>query len=101
MNELFRFAGQDPAIPDNVSTKWLYELARDTWSMWLPVETYPSILSGAFYAVQAHDDLWVIGINNNFCYNYNLSVLHYCSKRNADILLLAGVCTTITIRETN
>jgi hypothetical protein len=65
---------QDQNIPDTISSRWLYELAKDTWSAWLPPDTHTDILSGGFYTTQAHDQLWVIGINNNFCYNYNLCV---------------------------
>ncbi|XP_059484530.1 sphingomyelin phosphodiesterase-like [Neocloeon triangulifer] len=68
---LNQFAGQDLSIPRNVSSSWLYELMRDSWSQWLRPETHNDILSGGFYMTQAIDNLWIIGINNNFCYNYN------------------------------
>lgn len=90
---------QDLEIPDTLSSRWLYELARDTWTAWLTPDTHNDILSGGFYATQAHDQLWVIGINNNFCYNYNLYVSNSSkiSSEEKNQNHLAGIFITMMI----
>lgn len=69
---VFSFVESSPNIPENISTQWLYTLARDVWSTWLGPETHADILKGGFYATRALDKLWIVAVNNNFCFNYNL-----------------------------
>ncbi|KAF4531792.1 hypothetical protein B566_EDAN018928, partial [Ephemera danica] len=55
----------------NLRQDWLYTLAADLWSPWLPPETRPDILAGGMYSTEVTQGLVVIGINTMFCYNYN------------------------------
>ncbi|CAB3360245.1 Hypothetical predicted protein [Cloeon dipterum] len=92
---LNQFVEQDISIPDNVSSRWLYETARDSWSQWLPPDTHNDILSGGFYATQASDELWIIGINNNFCYNYNFWTLYENEDPGGQLKWLADLLTAL------
>ncbi|KAF4521929.1 hypothetical protein B566_EDAN009456 [Ephemera danica] len=60
-----------PEIPANLRQDWLYTLAADLWSPWLPPETRPDILAGGMYSTEVTPGLVVIGINTMFCYTYN------------------------------
>jgi len=67
-----RYVEPDSNVPANISTEWLYSLSRDVWSQWLSPDTHADILRGGFYANRVLDQLWIVAVNNNFCYNYNL-----------------------------
>lgn len=58
-------------IPDSLRTTWLYNLAADLWSPWLPPETRPDILAGGMFDVEVQPGLVVIGINTMWCYSVN------------------------------
>lgn len=56
---------------ETVSTQWLYRLAADLWSHWLPAEAEETILRGGFYTVLARPGFRIIALNNNVCYTFN------------------------------
>jgi hypothetical protein len=56
---------------ETVSTQWLYKLAADLWSQWLPVEAKETILRGGFYTALAQPGFRIIALNNNVCYTFN------------------------------
>lgn len=56
---------------ETVSTKWLYDLAYNLWSDWLPEETKETVLRGGFYTVLVKPGFRIIGLNSNLCYIQN------------------------------
>ena len=75
LNLLFHYRFSPEDITDvRVSTKWLYTLAYDLWSDWLPNTTKETVLRGGFYTVVVKPGkpaFRVIGLNSNFCYTEN------------------------------
>ncbi|PSN43682.1 Sphingomyelin phosphodiesterase [Blattella germanica] len=60
-----------PDVDDSISTRWLYELVADEWSVWLPPETRETILQGGYYSVLVKPGFRIVGINSNLCYTLN------------------------------
>jgi hypothetical protein len=54
-----------------LSTDWVYEMAAEAWSRWLPPSIRSSVQQGGSYAYEVKPGLLVVSINNNFCYTYN------------------------------
>ncbi|KAH8382962.1 hypothetical protein KR009_006008 [Drosophila setifemur] len=63
-------------VPDEISTKWLYEHLYNDWSKWLPVETKETILKGGYYTVSPKAGFRVIALNSNDCYTDNFWLYH-------------------------
>ncbi|BFF93101.1 sphingomyelin phosphodiesterase [Drosophila madeirensis] len=63
-------------VPDDVSTKWLYEHLYNDWSKWLPVETKETILKGGYYTVSPRQGFRIIALNSNDCYTDNFWLYH-------------------------
>ncbi|EDV91428.1 sphingomyelin phosphodiesterase 1 [Drosophila grimshawi] len=58
-------------VPNEVSTKWLYEHLYEDWSKWLPKETKETILKGGYYTVSPQKGFRIIALNGNDCYTDN------------------------------
>ncbi|XP_020811362.1 sphingomyelin phosphodiesterase [Drosophila serrata] len=58
-------------VPNEISTKWLYEHLYNDWSKWLPAETKETILKGGYYTVSPRKGFRVIALNSNDCYTDN------------------------------
>jgi sphingomyelin phosphodiesterase len=71
----FRFAPNN-VISNQLTTQWLYDLAADRWSYWLPTSTIQSIRSGGYYTVLVRHGFRLVVLNNNDCYTYNFWILH-------------------------
>ncbi|XP_065347089.1 sphingomyelin phosphodiesterase-like [Cloeon dipterum] len=69
------FVADNPEIPSNISTGWLYSLADYIWSSWIP-NASETILKGGFYSYEVNPSLKVIALNNIFCYNLNWWLLY-------------------------
>ncbi|KAH8278475.1 hypothetical protein KR018_003847 [Drosophila ironensis] len=63
-------------VPDEVSTKWLYEHLYNDWSKWLPEETKETILKGGYYTVSPKKGFRIISLNSNDCYTDNFWLYH-------------------------
>ncbi|XP_017058776.1 sphingomyelin phosphodiesterase [Drosophila ficusphila] len=63
-------------VPDEVSTKWLYEHLYNDWSKWLPEETKETILKGGYYTVVPKKGFRIIALNSNDCYTDNFWLYH-------------------------
>ncbi|KAF4525726.1 hypothetical protein B566_EDAN011904 [Ephemera danica] len=57
-------------IPSNLSSEWVYQQSKEEWSTWL-ADQGATIHKGGYYVVEVKPKLLVIGLNNNFCYNFN------------------------------
>ncbi|XP_060525780.1 sphingomyelin phosphodiesterase-like [Cylas formicarius] len=53
------------------STRWLYELAVEKWSDWLPGEARQTLLRGGFYTVSPLEGFRVVVLNNNVAHDVN------------------------------
>jgi len=51
--------------------KWLYEEMAVFFSDWLPTEALAQFMKTGYYSFDYTDALRIIGINSNFCLNYN------------------------------
>jgi sphingomyelin phosphodiesterase len=65
----------DYVTEPGLTTNWLYEMAAEKWSTWLPNETQETIKKGGYYTVLLRDGLRLIVLNNNVCNTYNYWVL--------------------------
>ncbi|KDR09869.1 Sphingomyelin phosphodiesterase [Zootermopsis nevadensis] len=74
---------------EKVSTKWLYELVADLWSVWLPPDTRETILRGGFYTVLARPGFRIIVLNNNVCYNLNWWLVYNPKDQDGQLQWLA------------
>ncbi|XP_070138052.1 sphingomyelin phosphodiesterase 1 [Drosophila bipectinata] len=63
-------------VPDEISTKWLYEHLYNDWSKWLPEETKETILKGGYYTVSPKKGFRIIALNSNDCYTDNFWLYH-------------------------
>ncbi|XP_037721090.1 sphingomyelin phosphodiesterase [Drosophila subpulchrella] len=63
-------------VPDELSTKWLYEHLYNDWSRWLPEETKETILKGGYYTVVPRKGFRIIALNSNDCYTDNFWLYH-------------------------
>ncbi|KAF4525724.1 hypothetical protein B566_EDAN011902 [Ephemera danica] len=69
-----------PRAPQLLSSDWVYNMAADAWSRWLPSSIRSSVHQGGSYAYEVKPGLLVVSINNNFCFTYNWWLLY----RNVD-----------------
>ncbi|EDW15479.1 uncharacterized protein Dmoj_GI24854 [Drosophila mojavensis] len=63
-------------VPDEISTKWLYEHLYNDWSKWLPADTKETILKGGYYTVSPEKGFRIIALNGNDCYTDNFWLYH-------------------------
>ncbi|XP_055904920.1 sphingomyelin phosphodiesterase-like isoform X2 [Eupeodes corollae] len=69
------FAPPD-VIQEDLSTKWLYDLLAELWSVWLPESTKETIRKGGYYTVSPKAGFRIIALNNNDCSNLNWWILY-------------------------
>ncbi|KDR09868.1 Sphingomyelin phosphodiesterase [Zootermopsis nevadensis] len=74
---------------EKVSTKWLYELIADLWSVWLPPDARETILRGGFYTAVAKPGFRIIGLNNNVCTTENWWMNHNPKDQDGQLQWLA------------
>jgi sphingomyelin phosphodiesterase len=54
-----------------LSSKWLHDTVSFLWGLWLPDESKETIKKGGYYSHLVTSSLKVIGLNMNYCYNFN------------------------------
>ena len=59
------------SLPENLSSKWLHDTVSFLWGLWLPNESKETIKKGGYYSHLVTPSLKVIGLNMNYCYNFN------------------------------
>jgi hypothetical protein len=74
---------------ETVSTQWLYKLAADLWSHWLPAEAKETILRGGFYTALARPGFRIIALNNNVCYTFNFWLFYNPKDQDGQLQWLA------------
>lgn len=60
----------------NISTNWLFRLAAEEWTRWLPVQARATILKGGYYTVLAKPGFRIIALNSNVCFTYNIWLIY-------------------------
>ncbi|KAL1509127.1 hypothetical protein ABEB36_003915 [Hypothenemus hampei] len=68
---LNQFVSNTDGVPNNLSTKWLFDLIQKEWSEWLPDSTLDTISKGGYYTVSPRKGFRIIVINTNVAYNVN------------------------------
>nr|AYV99638.1 venom polypeptide [Dolopus genitalis] len=64
-------------VPDEVSTKWLYNLLEVEWSKWITNSSAKETIKiGGYYTVLAQEGFRIIALNNNDCYTFNFWIFH-------------------------
>jgi sphingomyelin phosphodiesterase len=58
-----------------LTSQWIYDMAAEKWSNWLPDHTQPTIRKGGYYTVLLQDGLRLVAINNNDCNIYNFWIM--------------------------
>ncbi|XP_031616396.1 sphingomyelin phosphodiesterase-like [Contarinia nasturtii] len=59
-----------------INSKWLYEIAADLWSDWLPQTALSTFRRGGYYSYSFRSGLRIIVLNNNLCFTHNIWLLY-------------------------
>lgn len=57
---------------DDLNSKWLYEIAADLWSDWLPQSALVTLRHGGYYTFVWRPGFRIIVLNNNLCFVHNM-----------------------------
>lgn len=73
------------------SISWLYSALNESWSHWLPKETYGTIKSGAYYTVSPFPGFRIVSINTNYCNKLNWWLMLNMTDPNQELEWLINV----------